>query len=1141
MRLTHETLTSRAMPGPRRRPYRRRGNALMMAVTLTTLLAIIGSAFVLVTRIDRKSARASKQVQGLEVVQARVLEDICRALVDDLHDVAGNTPLNHLATEPFDAPAYDKSSKKGDLWLAPIEPTYDSTSGKYGWWQVSDIYYPGVEAGAIAQPTSLEVSAMPAGAAIVLNGVPGRDDNKDGIDDGLERFADADGDGIIDSIWREPYWQQRLNRQELLPDKYVYVAVRIIDNCGMLNVNTGVDTVSSALVETQPGKFGLNEANYGRFPTQLDLPLLFARAQGVKPDGAPTHELSPTSAAMAFWPLDLLAMRLGGSYALHGGAVGRKDYPQYIAPLTAWYATSVLPFYEAPGVPTLNGTTPETIPSDIGQYARLFDISDEFELRNRFIVDSPFVSRLEQRTSEYHLLGSVLSRNYYGENGTTVTAAFRPASSSKADMDTATNAWLDVVMGPDRQGIVANAATWPDIRHLLTTYSFDRTMRLEATKRNALGPFRAVSVNRAVRVLLDPNRTESDPLHRITAKKLVDALLYAYGGTATQEEKDKAVQYVANLRDYLDDDEALGAAAPVLTHYAPNAFGSGMPSHDVYGFERQPFITEVYNVVYFNDTGDPSTAAWESQGAAIELYNPYARPISLAGWSIDYNGSDVVTFGAADAVPEYGRLVVVTDDTVLADIRFGTPDATQRVRKEAGFKIDPTKDGAVLRLLRPVAPTDASPTVVADIVVDKDMDELRHYEETDPPKTYYNDIRRGVIGWKWARATWEKTQSEAAPTTYFSAPTNWPWWPDGKGVGTDVTGTGIAIPVADQVSLAVPATAQAPLGLPVVRGWFELGRPLLIGNRNKDDTEEFPTVTTQIEDKVNNREDERDVRLNFAESGGDFGRKLFEALALDARCDDFVDNDNEDGNTYAHLGVDDPTAVDTGTDELMECRIPGRVNVNTAPLTVLQALVPWMIDHGSVTAYDPTTPTANDVLLTPEEFVQISRAFAAAVVFLRNEDGPYTDVADFWRRISERNTGELWFGRLVDALKGRAAGETITGDLNLNDDYEDRDWLLGRLAQVITTRSDTFTAYVLIRVQNRAAPEDYTERRIVAIIDRSNVFLPPKLAAESDTKNDSGDTLPVPAGGGNPTDINMRDRLYVWPRIVAVKAVDGTD
>jgi hypothetical protein len=67
------------------------------------------------------------------------------------------------------------------------------------------------------------------------------------------------------------------------------------------------------------------------------------------------------------------------------------------------------------------------------------------------------------------------------------------------------------------------------------------------------------------------------------------------------------------------------------------------------------------------------------------------------------------------------------------------------------------------------------------------------------------------------------------------------------------------------------------------------------------------------------------------------------------------------------------------------------------------------------------------------------------------------------------------------------------GDSAFDDDFEDRDWILSRVGNIFTTRSDVFTAYILVRLG-----ADGPQKRMLAILDRSGVYLPsdkPKIVA----------------------------------------------
>ncbi|MCK4960207.1 MAG: hypothetical protein KAT00_12425, partial [Planctomycetes bacterium] len=142
-----------------------------------------------------------------------------------------------------------------------------------------------------------------------------------------------------------------------------------------------------------------------------------------------------------------------------------------------------------------------------------------------------------------------------------------------------------------------------------------------------------------------------------------------------------------------------------------------------------------------------------------------------------------------------------------------------------------------------------------------------------------------------------------------------------------------------------------------------------------------------------------------------------------------------------------------------ERRLAGRINVNTATKEVLRAAIP------EATPWWPGAAVGG-----------YAETLAAAIVNGR----PYSDI------------GELLN---VPALSGLAGGsiDANIGDLEIDDDFEERDWILSRLANIFTVRSDTFTAYILVRIGI-----DGPQKRMIAILDRTGVSSPndrPKLVA----------------------------------------------
>ena len=1093
-----------------------------MAVALTAMLAIIGSSFVLVTRLERQTVRSFATVQGMDQIQDYVIRRIQATLADDVVTQGGNTALDRLkstldgvnantAYEPWDAPVTVPAPVGGDPWLAAIEPTAHWNSGTNQWdvlaWpQGSELFGDGVAAFNAGLPSS--------------NVVPGAP-------------ADADGDGITDSRWRLP------NELQVLDGKTVDVAVRIIDNCGMLNLNTAFGMYPAGITD-----------GYGMLPTQLNVRGLLGMGQPLlTPGSSVTGGTVPTADDAEVW---LVLSRLGGK-------VPPPDYGGSVADWMTNYTEWLLRFYEWPQgyalrlPPPVGGVPPPPYPApgDLGRYARLFDINDELALRNRFLLKASSTSRVEaaeMMTSSasvpapFGLNGPEGLWNVIGDkpgdlNGTVIGQRPRvPFSASTAGL----TAWANTLFGDQ-----TTTTRYRDIRHLLTTYSFDRTLRpmpqlqldtdpdpVNATKR-LLGPLRQVDVNTAARDLLstDPNQ------YKRGAGKLVHALRYVF--VSDPDANNLAVQYVANLRDYLDADSE-------PTHYGPGYFDSagdtGIPSRDVFGYERQPFISEVFCQL---TQGQDPPAPPDMMVSAIEFCNPYDAPISLSGWKVYQGAAEKLTFGADAVVPARvvtggvvrpGRLVVATADGAFIN-KVAEPDGLA-VLAVGTFKLD-AKSSDELKLTRPGP---GSVEVLVDLVVGTDVEAVTG--AVDPPtnkgesKEY--SIQRGTSAWRFARNEFAPYKDLVTGKIGGNAGT-----PGISGLGLWVgkthqpagTAPGVALPVADKWT-----TPPGPTFM--VAGWFEMDRPAFIGNPSRADYEghkndsNYWPITEQIGPRGGPRAvmtlaDEAKARLNFADAEADAtknkARKLFEVMGFFARDDDGYDNEAW-------------TRATPKTESLMECRIPGRINVNTAPEAVLRAVFP---------ALSEPTPDSS-VVLTTAEWADCQKRmgewFAKAVVFIRNDvNGPFKGLDDFARRLDAfantvsgqpvipdlpQQAGVLRFSqmakRAIEVVKKTTTTVRNVGDPFMTGDFEDRDWLFGRMANLLTVRSDTFTAYILIRIQSQANTSEVSERRLVAIFDRSNVFFPPVMARNN--TDDSGD---LPSGKLS----DERDRLYVTPRVVAVQPV----
>jgi DNA uptake protein ComE-like DNA-binding protein len=199
------------------------GSALILAVVLSSLLAIVGVLFVLVARMNKMATSAVSENLELNLAVDTVVAKISQELVLDIPGVIEvQTPEPNIvdpnATDPntpqptpVQIEEYYDYPDANNLWLASLEP-YKSSSNYY-WRQISDI---------TGKLTGVRRNMR---ADIVSEYEPISDSN-------AVANADADGDGVGDSVWF------KIDEMTTGKGKSIYAAVRIVDNGAMINVNT---------------------------------------------------------------------------------------------------------------------------------------------------------------------------------------------------------------------------------------------------------------------------------------------------------------------------------------------------------------------------------------------------------------------------------------------------------------------------------------------------------------------------------------------------------------------------------------------------------------------------------------------------------------------------------------------------------------------------------------------------------------------------------------------------------------------------------------------------------------------------------------------------------------------------------------
>ena len=510
----------------------RTGSALILTVVLTSLLAIVGVLFVMVSRVDQMATSAISENKSLNFAVETVVATISRELAMDVPGMADpnntpdpNSPLA-LTQEYYDYP------DANNLWLASLEP-YES-GGNYYWRQISRLYY-------TSDPNLGLMAAI----------VP---DYQDPGVIGQGVMADADGDGVADSQW------VILLDVSSSKGKPIYIAVRIVDNGAMLNANTAF-------------KFDVSDPNApirdvaGSSQTQISFLAMAGRP------GFPPATADETSLLMA-----------------------RANAGVGVAPLNLRaYERSVVWQYGEPNAPY----TP-------------FDMSDELELRYRFLLNHPDIdTRLESWGGEFRTPALntpiELSRNPNASN--------RPNDNARNLAD-----WFKRASDP----LDTNYA----YRHIATTYNMDRIINPTGSTFNN---GKMVNVNVADEHLL--------------YSAIREALLRNEPNSLRVERL--AAQLAVNIVDMRDRDPRI-TVLPV-------------GSETFYGFEAQPFVSEL--TFRISETGADTSA---NNHFAIELYNPFDTDIPLGDFRLelrDPNNAIVAGINLTGHVIADGSRFVITNGT----------------------------------------------------------------------------------------------------------------------------------------------------------------------------------------------------------------------------------------------------------------------------------------------------------------------------------------------------------------------------------------------------------------------------------------------------------------------------------------------
>jgi DNA uptake protein ComE-like DNA-binding protein len=848
------------------------GSALILAVVLSSLLAIVGVLFVLVARMNKMATSAVSDNMELNFAVDTMTAKISQQLVLDVPGVTNiqmpepNT-IDPNATDP-NAPGPNEPAQieeyydypdANNLWLASLEP-YKSSSSYY-WQQISDV------TGKLAGMRSN------IQADIVSDYEPIVDSNA------LVANADADGDGVGDSKWI------RLDEITSGRGEPIYAAVRIVDNGAMLNVNTAY-------------KFNRTDPNATAFlfdgTNQLQINLMALAAQ-------PGTYSTPTD------EINLLQER-----ANYGNRVNPLDLMAYLQKVVWNYIDS-------------NDYTP-------------FDLSDELELRYRYILNHTDIDTRLEAWSEQFRSGSLST----------------PVTSGGQDLD----AWFSKTTG---NGIFDPNYCY---RHIATIHNMDRIVNPVGSEFNN---GKMINVNAADKNLLFTAlraglRDDNDP----NTIMFVDEL---------------AAQLAVNILDHRDPDVTVTA----LT-IGPKTF---------YGFEAQPFISEIGFRISSTNTNDSSNNYF-----AVELYNPFDVDIPLSDFKLelrDVNDTIVKTIGLTGYVISAESRFVITNNS-QATSRFGIDSLIST----GGGKEDPNLVLAEYALV-----SEDPPTYELSERYDIHLRRIINSGRATPAEYLYLDRQRTLDDW----FTWD----EAKDNSRFYCRD------DGNGnyIYQSLTSATNTLGAANGISGSRRNYNITNSAGPFISSG-EIARVLTIAPSAEPND--------MLGMKLEPEPAEGQIRVDLLNP---VFTDIFQYLTV-------IDPTNYvDPNDYAEPGL-----------SLSETRIKGRININTAPWFVI-AQLPWMEPAvaQAITAYRDT----------------ISGAFEsiAELIYVPQMAFYATDALD------------------LDALPDFTPADGAV------DDFEERDIIFSRISNLVTVRSDIFTAYILVRIGVNGP-----QRRVIAIFDRSGVNSP---------------------------------------------------
>jgi|GEM_PF-2745584 len=1053
----------------------RRGTVIMLAVAVLALLAVMGTAYLLMSRVDRSSTRATTDTVNFDFARDSVMDDVRRTMLNTIARpsdgamlvtqtpqiqpwVAGQNYVVGSVVIGKDGQLYGcRTAHTSSLTVDADGPAPAAAAANTRWTAVTGwraigytapAYVCGPDLRIYVATTNAASGQIPPAAPWTLVGdsitrnfdypemppaaVYGAFGRSAGVATGL-------GTGGVQD---QPWLVRNLFRTNVSDTDFsVLTSQRFNTTSGVYSVNYQF----AAPATTPPPNVG--EANVvaanEAFPGGVWNLLPFSTASGVRFRYAlrildtsrfanvNTGSVDATITANDTTGQFLTSVFLGQSTIFQGGAADnianvhsanlngvRGRGPSVTFDLQGWQHRVL--GYERFG---LNGAASVTAPD-----AEWFDLTDEIELRSYGLAGTGYVPRVAAPNTP-QLLGTTLAANSVG-------------------------------------------------RGFYTTYSFDRNVNnigVAYTPAFALtiggSPVSAPAGGRDV-----PLTATTTTADQVARNAIYLANVLARVGYNTDEALSLALNYIGqtstSYRTSCITPNGLtisnGPGAASATYVLNPA-----PTKKYLAYSAQPFINEIAVSAL---TNNPPPAGAQYDDFAVELVNPYPAAIDVNGWQMKVNGNAWIndlgaTIGGGGVIPA-NSYVVLRVGTALAVA--GTPIAVTDP-----LPVDPGAVAVTVTLERPYFDA-AQQYMVVDRINGADSNWLLTRAANAVYSAQKPNHRPGPVADAWA---------VTSPTSYGAATTA-----PTLGVINDVSVVGdaerIGLALTDRFAVLAPPAAQGEIvraNIGDLQGYMRMTTMDNAGvvTTMSDQLAQVSAPVFRTTTTGSGFPQEARIRLDH----------LYDARA--AVLFNFVAHVDRASDGLDQLGVG---SVDT----INEVRIAGRINVNTASPEVLRA-IPFLTDMhvAHIVAYRDRAVVGSFGTYTPAvmpNFLNAAPTYASSGHF------PGRGIRSFAELLIPIAMSE---GRLqmspVTPLPNRL--QVVAGQTMDNLYGPTSTW--AKLFAVATVRSDTFVVYGYMEAV-RQHPRDSTtfsnwylgsitddptvsgvsmqrmgRRRFVAIVDRS--------------------------------------------------------